>query len=116
MSHAMGDDAPEAPLDGRHHLGWRRPALDQTLEMRGRPPAQERAVTARKDSGEVKGFHAGRPMADPVDAAVLADEHPDVQPVPDFILADAAPQQLRPGDNAVRSRRDPRDHLLRCSI
>ena len=42
--------------------------------MRGRPPAEERALPGGQDSGEVGGLDAGRPVPDAVDAPVHADQ------------------------------------------
>jgi len=48
-------------------------------------------------------------MPDPKDAAIGADQRPCPQPVLDLVPADAGIEELTPGHDAVRPRRDPLD-------
>jgi hypothetical protein len=53
-------------------------------------------------------------MPDAVDAAVLAQQRPDGEPLGDLVAADAVSDELLPGDHPVRPGGDARDHLLDC--
>ena len=69
----MGGHSLNAPLGSGDDLGWRSGALDEPEQMRGRPPAEQRALPGGQDSGQVGGLRAGRAMPDAVDAAVHAE-------------------------------------------
>ena len=53
--------------------------------MRGRPPAEQRALAGGQDSGQVGGLDAGRPMPDAVDAAVHAEQAAALQRAVDLV-------------------------------
>jgi hypothetical protein len=112
-AYSMGDHAARLARDRGHHLGWGRSALEQPVDVGRGPAAQQGVAAARKDSGQVGGLGAWSPVSDPVDPAVNTNQRPDPKAVADLVLAETRAQQLRPGDYAMRPRRDPADYLLR---
>ena len=85
--------------------------------MPGRSAAQQRSLTACVYGGEVARLNARGTMADAVDAAMLANQQADLQPVVDLLSGDPGFARLRAGNHSVLGERDPPEcHLHRCAL
>jgi hypothetical protein len=71
-------------------------------KVTGGASAQKRSRPAGLDGGEIAGLEAGRRMPESENAAMNRDQIAAREPGPDLFRGDAGPQELSPGDNAVR--------------
>jgi hypothetical protein len=95
-------------------LGRRSRAPQEPEQMRRRPPAQKRAFAGGKHSGVVAGEDAGRPVPDPIDPSVLANESAVSHTRLDLLVRNASTEELRARHHPVAGARDPRQFFLDC--
>jgi len=106
VSCAFGDDAGQAAVGLRGDFGRGRRAFDEAVEVGGGAGSEESVVAASEDGGEVAGLGARGPVADAVDARVLAEQDAEAHTVRDLVDAEARAEQLPASDDAMLTRRD----------
>ena len=80
--------------------------------MGRRPPAEDGASAAREHRREVARLHARRPVPDPIDAAVLAQESSNGESVLELGDRESRVEQLAARHDAVLPSRDARQFPL----
>jgi hypothetical protein len=110
-----GPHAADAAITGRQDLR-RRGVAKQAEQVGGRPSAQQRALAARQDGGQVARLRRRRTMADTVDPGVRADERPAARAARDLGRGEARRAQPLTRDEAVRGERELRDDPIRRPV
>jgi hypothetical protein len=113
---AMRPDSLNASLGGGDDFRRRSWALDQSPEMCGRAPTEERPVARRKDGRQVGGFDARCPVPDAIDPRVLAQEGSRAQPRCDLPARYSGAKQLFAGRHPVRGVHDSSEFFFDCPV
>ena len=96
----------------RDHLGRRRRAADEAVQVRSCPPAEERANPAGLDRGEIRRLPARRLVTDPVDARILEEQRARAEPRPDLGQRDTGREQAPARHHAVPNSGQLGDYCL----
>jgi hypothetical protein len=84
--------------------------------MSGGEPAQQRAVAAGQDGGEIAGLERGCAVSHAINPAVLAQQRPRPEPIRDLVAAEASDEQLLTRHHAMRPAREPGQDPLDCPV
>jgi hypothetical protein len=106
VAHSPGNDAGDAPVGAGGDFRRRCRATEEQVEERGRAPAQHRPVTTGQNGGHVAGLDAGRLVAEPVHAEMLAMQQPLLNSPLNRPATEAGVEQLASGHNAMLPGRD----------
>jgi len=102
---AMDPDPLNASLGRRGHLGRRKAALHEAMQVRGRQTTQDRAFARSNDGSEVGGFRGWCPVSDSVDPSVLAQEAAAPQAPLDLLRTHPRFEELRSRHHPMRAGR-----------
>jgi hypothetical protein len=105
------DDTSDAALPDRGDLRCGRTGLDESEQMRGSEPAKRSPVTAGQHGGDVAGLNTRCPVAEAIDAPVLAMEQPHARAPLHPGARQPRLKQLADGNHAVLAAGNP-GHLL----
>jgi hypothetical protein len=86
------------------------------MQIRGRQAAENRALARSKDSGEVGGFHGGRPVSNSIHPSVLAQEVAALHARLDLFSRHPRSEELRSRDNPVGSAGDSGHFFFDCPV
>src|SRR5262245_30423175 len=80
--------------------------------MRGRPGSQEGALSAGENSREIPGLDTRRAMPNPIDTSMDGEQRAPLESRPDLRRRHPVRQQVRSGDDAVRTAGEPGHQLV----